>query len=42
MKLFNNRIKKMNKLDCEHKIFHYNAVFKNKARLMISPNVLFY
>lgn len=42
MKLFNNKIKKMNKLDCEHKIFHYNAVFKNKARLMISPNVLFY
>jgi Glycosyl transferase family 2 len=29
-------------VDCEHKLFHYNAVLKNKARLKISPNILFY
>ena len=42
LKLMNYKVKHFIKLDCEHKIFHYNAIFKNKARLMISPNVLFY
>ena len=39
----NNKIKpKLIIVDCEHKIFHYEAVLKNKARLKISPNILFY
>jgi len=42
MRVMNYKIKQMGKLDCEHKIFHYNSIIKNKARLMISPNVLFY
>jgi hypothetical protein len=42
MNLMNNKIKKFNKLDCEHKIFHYNAILKHQAKLMISPNILFY
>lgn len=29
-------------VDCEHKVFHYEAVLKKKARLKISPNILFY
>jgi len=41
--LLRNKIKpKLRSDDCEHKIFHYEAVLKNKARLKISPNILFY
>jgi len=43
LKIMNNKIKpKLIIVDCEHKIFHYEAVLKNKARLKISPNILFY
>jgi Glycosyl transferase family 2 len=43
LKLMNYKIRKrLIVVDCEHKLFHYNAVLKNKARLRISPNILFY
>jgi hypothetical protein len=29
------------KEDCEHRHFHFSAVFKNNARIMISPHCLF-
>jgi hypothetical protein len=29
------------KEDCEHRFFHMNAILKNKARIMISPEILF-
>jgi hypothetical protein len=31
-----------NKEDCEHRHFHFEAVLKNKARIMISPHCLFF
>jgi len=27
--------------DCEHRFFHYSAIFKNGARIRISPEILF-
>ena len=42
MELMDYKVKHFIKVDCEHKIFHYNAILKHKARLMISPNILFY
>jgi len=30
-----------NKEDCEHRYFHFCAIFKNNARIRISPNSLF-
>lgn len=42
MKLMDYKIKHSIAVDCEHKIFHYHAIFKHNARLMITPNVLFY
>ena len=42
IELMNYKIKHFIKVDCEHKIFHYNARLKKNARLMISPNILFY
>ena len=27
--------------DCEHRAFHMEAITKNKARIMISPEVIF-
>lgn len=30
-----------NKEDCEHRHFHFQAVFKNNAKIMISPHCLF-
>jgi hypothetical protein len=30
-----------NKEDCEHRSFHFESVFKNKARIRISPNCLY-
>lgn len=43
LKLMDNKLKpKLIIVDCEHKVFHYDAVLKNKARLKITPNILFY
>ena len=42
LRLMNYKIKNFIKIDCEHKIFHYKAITENKARMMISPNILFY
>jgi len=39
--LMNFRVKNYLKVDCEHKFFHYHAVLKKNARLMISPQILF-
>jgi hypothetical protein len=36
------RIFENNKEDCEHRHFHFEAVIKNKARIMISPHCLFF
>ena len=27
--------------DCEHRFFHYSAIFKNGAKIRISPEILF-
>jgi hypothetical protein len=36
------RIYENNKEDCEHRHFHFEAVLKNNARIMISPHCLFF
>ena len=34
-------VSNQNKQDCEHRFFHFEAIKKNKARIMISPFRLF-